>query len=63
MGFTRNQWLVMNTVYRNEGMRQTAIAEATGIGAPLGKVIDACRRTAGWSSARTRATGVLTGSS
>ena len=33
MGFTRNQWLVMNTVYRNEGMRQTAIADATEIGA------------------------------
>ena len=52
MGFTRNQWLVMNTVYRNEGMRQTAIADATEIGAaPLGKVIDALQAD-GWLERR-----------
>ena len=52
MGFTRNQWLVMNTVYRNEGMRQTAIADATEIGAaPLGKVIDALQ-AGGWLERR-----------
>jgi DNA-binding MarR family transcriptional regulator len=52
MGFTRNQWLIMNTVYRNEGLRQTEIAEATGIGAaPLGKVIDALQ-AGGWMERR-----------
>ncbi|MBP6382801.1 MAG: MarR family transcriptional regulator [Pseudomonadales bacterium] len=52
MGFTRNQWLIMNTVYRNEGLRQTGIAEATGIGAaPLGKVIDALQ-AGGWMERR-----------
>jgi len=52
MGFTRNQWLVMNTVYRNEGMRQTEIADATEIGAaPLGKVIDALQ-AGGWLERR-----------
>lgn len=52
MGFTRNQWLVMNTVHRNEGMRQTEIAEATEIGAaPLGKVIDALQ-AGGWLERR-----------
>ena len=52
MGFTRNQWLVMNTVYRNEGMRQSAIADATEIGAaPLGKVIDALQAD-GWLERR-----------
>jgi len=52
MGFTRNQWLVMNTVYRNEGLRQTEIAEATEIGAaPLGKVVDALQ-AGGWLERR-----------
>lgn len=52
LGFTRNQWLLMNTVYRNEGLRQTEIAEATEIGvAPLGKLIDALQAE-GWLERR-----------
>lgn len=52
LGFTRSQWLVMNTVYRNEGMRQTEIAEATEIAAaPLGKVVDALQQS-GWLERR-----------
>jgi len=52
LGFTRSQWLVMNTVYGSEGLRQSAIAEATGIAvAPLGKIIDALEAS-GWLERR-----------
>jgi len=52
LGFTRNQWLVMNAVCANEGMRQSEIAEATKIGAaPLGKLIDALQ-SGGWLERR-----------
>lgn len=45
LGFTRNQWLVLNTVTRNEGLRQTQIAEITQMAvAPLGKIVDALER-------------------
>jgi MarR family transcriptional regulator, transcriptional regulator for hemolysin len=41
LGFTRNEWLVLNTVHRHEGLRQTEITEATEIAAaPLGKLVD-----------------------
>lgn len=46
LGFTRNQWLVLNTVYRREGLSQTEIAEATALGvAPLGKLLDALQKS------------------
>lgn len=46
LGFTRNQWLVLNTVYRREGLRQTEIAGATALGAaPLGKLLDALQKS------------------
>ena len=45
LGFTRNQWLALNTVYRREGLSQTEIAEVTALGvAPLGKLLDALQK-------------------
>jgi DNA-binding MarR family transcriptional regulator len=47
MGFTRQQWLVLNTVERREGLRQTELSEAIGLGgAAVGKLVDALQRTA-----------------
>ncbi|HMV72323.1 MAG TPA: MarR family transcriptional regulator [Pseudomonadales bacterium] len=52
LGFTRNQWLVINTVYRHEGLRQSAIAEATEIRpAALGRLIDSLQSD-GWLERR-----------
>lgn len=46
LGFTRNEWLALNTVNRREGLRQTEIADATGLGtAALGKLIDSLEKT------------------
>lgn len=47
MGFTRAQWLVLNTVERREGLRQTELAEAIGLGAAaLGKLVDSLQDSA-----------------
>lgn len=52
LGFTRNQWLVINTVYRHEGLRQADIAEATEIRpAALGRLVDALQAE-GWLERR-----------
>lgn len=52
LGFTRNQWLVINTVHRHEGLSQSAIAEATEIRpAALGRLIDALQAD-GWLERR-----------
>lgn len=51
-GYTRQQWLVLNTVFRNEGMRQTEIAGITAIdAAPVGKIVDALEKV-GWLERR-----------
>jgi len=45
LGFTRNEWLVLNTVHRHEGLRQTEITDATEIAvAPLGKLVDSLEK-------------------
>lgn len=42
LGFTRQQWLVLNTIERQQGIRQTALAEATELSAPaIGRLVDA----------------------
>ena len=52
IGFTRSQWLALNTVERREGLRQTELAEAIGLGAATtGKLVDALQ-TAGWLERR-----------
>jgi DNA-binding MarR family transcriptional regulator len=46
LGFTRNQWLVLNTVGRRQGLSQTEIADATALGvAALGKLLDALEKS------------------
>jgi DNA-binding MarR family transcriptional regulator len=56
LGYTRNQWLVLNTVFRREGMRQAEIAMITEMGAaPIGKIVDALA-AAGWLERRNDAT-------
>jgi MarR family transcriptional regulator, transcriptional regulator for hemolysin len=55
LGYTRNQWLVLNTVFRGEGMRQSEIATTTEMGAaPVGKIVDALE-SAGWLERRSDA--------
>jgi len=52
LGFTRNQWLVLNTVHQREGLRQVEVAELTELGpAPLGRLIDGLERD-GWINRR-----------
>lgn len=52
IGFTRNQWLVINTVYHQEGLHQSAIAEATEIRpAALGRLLDSLQAE-GWLERR-----------
>jgi DNA-binding MarR family transcriptional regulator len=51
-GFTRQQWLVLNTIERREGLRQGALAELTDLGAAaIGKLVDALQ-SAGWVERR-----------
>lgn len=52
LGFTRNQWLVLNTVHRRQGLSQSAIADATELRpAALGRLIDALQAD-GWLERR-----------
>lgn len=52
LGFTRQQWLVLNTIDRREGLRQNELAEATELGAAAaGRLVDALER-AGWVERR-----------
>lgn len=52
LGFTRNQWLVLNTVQQREGLRQVEVAELTELGAaPLGRLVDGLERD-GWIERR-----------
>ncbi len=47
MGFTRQQWLALNTIEQREGLRQSDLAEATEVGAAAaGKLVDALERGA-----------------
>lgn len=52
LGFTRNQWLVLNTVHRRQGLSQSTIADATELRpAALGRLIDALQAD-GWLERR-----------
>lgn len=56
LGFTRPQWLLLNTIEQREGLRQADLAEATELGAAAtGKVVDALE-SAGWVERRVDAT-------
>ena len=56
MGFTRQQWLALNTIEQREGLRQSELAEATEVGAAAaGKLIDALEKS-GWVERRVDAT-------
>lgn len=51
-GFTRQQWLVLNSIERREGLRQGALTELTDLGAAaIGKLVDALQ-SAGWIERR-----------
>lgn len=52
LGFSRNQWLLLNTIQRREGLTQTEIAAALEMRlAPLGKLIDSLQNS-GWIERR-----------
>jgi len=52
LGFTRQQWLVLNTVEQREGLRQSDLAEAMEVGpAAAVKLVDALEKS-GWVERR-----------
>jgi DNA-binding MarR family transcriptional regulator len=52
MGFTRQQWLALNTIEQREGLRQGELADATEVGAAAaGKLVDALEKS-GWVERR-----------
>lgn len=52
LGFTRQQWLALNTIEQREGLRQSELADATEVGAAAaGKLVDALEKS-GWVERR-----------
>ena len=48
LGFTRAQWMLLNTIDQHEGLRQTTLADLTELGnAAIGRPIDGLER-GGW---------------